>query len=579
MHFTMLTDRRSVVTFTAMLVVFSLPLVAFDAADPYQPIRALIAAVALASLAVSGGPRTGRVVAVTVALSAALIVWLAISAGENGWASAVFGVHGRFQGLVSALVCLLALGAGLSVRSADVRRAGPIAAGCGAAIAALVIGQALSGSDPAGWTNTRVVVAGWLAVVMSIAAAAASVTGARVRWALLGAVVPGAVAVGLTGTRGAWFAMFAGVLTAASALFAGSTDRRRRAGAVVLVAGVTAVTALAAFAGGGEAAGKLDPAALTGGSAASRWQIWRGAVAMVRDEPWTGHGPGRFIYEFPRYQPFEHARVEATDTRPDQAHSLPLQLAAEGGVPAAMLGASVFGLALYAGISGMRRRDAAALVATAGLAAYGVQSLFGVAAVELDVLGWFVAGIAVARSAGAVEAAARTRAVYSVASSAVAAAVVLACTVYLAGDVRYRRALEAFDGGDMAEARVEAAAAVRVMPLVDVYRVAFADGALYEAQSEVRAAALAEARSLLDRGLAHEPSSYDLALASARVLAASGGAPDSVARAYLDACRRYPLGVEVRTAAVGALRRAGRHAEADRMQGEIDRLLASRSDR
>lgn len=575
----MLTDMRSVVMVAAMLTMFSLPLVTFSSADPYQPIRALVAAVASAVLVLGGRARWSKAAGTASALLLGLLVWLALSAALNGWAPALFGVHGRFQGLVSAVVMALAFLAGLSPRGPEVRGFGVIVPLIALVMAAIVIGQVLVGRDPAGWTNNRVVMAGWFAVVISMLAAFALVTPGRGRWLIGATAAVCAVALGLTGSRGAWLAVLAGVAVAAGGALRARGDRNSAGRVAAIVAVVLLLVGVSASLAGEETAGKLDPTALASGSAASRMQIWRGAAAMAADRPVFGYGPGRFLYGFPLHQPFQHARIEAVDTRPDQAHSWPLQLMAEGGLPAAAMGVAIFATALYAGASGVRRRDATALVATAGLAAYGVQALFGVASIEVDAIGWFAAGLAASRGIGAHDLSGWAHRVRSAVVVSAAAAVALACVVYLTADVRYARALDAFAVGDMRTVRDEAARAVRLMPLVDVYRVAFADGALYEPVPAQRTAALAHARDLLEEGLMREPASYDLALALARVHAASGESPDRVADAYLEAVRRYPLGVEVRTAAVSALRTAGRTAEADEMQAELDRLAASRGAR
>ncbi len=575
----MLTDMRSVVMVAAMFAMFSLPLVTFSSADPYQPIRALVAAVASVVAVLGGRARWSKAVGTASGLLLGLLVWLTLSAGLNGWASALFGVHGRFQGLVSAFVMALAFSAGLSPRGPDVRGFRVILPLSAMVMTAIVIGQVLVGRDPAGWTNNRVVIAGWFAVVTSMLAAFAAVTPGRGRWLIGATAAACAVALGLAGSRGAWLGALAGVVVAtAGALW----SRGGRSGVwrvALVVAVLLALVGVTASLAGGETSSKLDPATLASGSAASRMQIWLGAAAMAADRPLFGHGPGRFIYGFPPYQPFEHARLEAVDTRPDQAHSWPVQLLAEGGLPATAMAVAIFATALYAGASAARRRDATALVATAGLTAYGMQALFGVASIEVDAIGWFAAGLAVSRGIGAHDLVGWAHRVRSAVVVTAAAAVALACVVYLGADVRYARALDAFAVGEMRTVRDEAAHAVRLMPLVDVYRVAFADGALYEPVPARRTAALAQARDLLEEGLMREPASYDLALALARVRAASGESPDRVADAYLEAVRRYPLGVEVRTAAVSALRAAGRTAEADEMQADLDRLAASRGAR
>lgn len=86
-----------------------------------------------------------------------------------------------------------------------------------------------------------------------------------------------------------------------------------------------------------------------------RWEIYEATVRMIRDHPWFGIGLGAFEHVIPRYKP---------DTIPptwiwDYAHSGPLQLVAELGLPAGL-----FGIAILLGVIGLcaagtllRRRD------------------------------------------------------------------------------------------------------------------------------------------------------------------------------------------------------------------------------
>lgn len=66
-------------------------------------------------------------------------------------------------------------------------------------------------------------------------------------------------------------------------------------------------------------------------TAFGRPTAWRPAVSMIRDHPWLGVGPGRYSYTLV-------AGGYASRSSPvsAHAHSLPLQIAAESGVPAAV---------------------------------------------------------------------------------------------------------------------------------------------------------------------------------------------------------------------------------------------------
>jgi hypothetical protein len=78
-----------------------------------------------------------------------------------------------------------------------------------------------------------------------------------------------------------------------------------------------------------------------------RFNLYHKAVAMIRVHPWTGHGIGGFRALSPSY-----ARPgDPYGERPQFAHNILLQLAAEQGVPAALLFAVLIGWALGRGIS------------------------------------------------------------------------------------------------------------------------------------------------------------------------------------------------------------------------------------
>lgn len=58
----------------------------------------------------------------------------------------------------------------------------------------------------------------------------------------------------------------------------------------------------------------------------TRLEIWKGALKMISDSPWLGHGFGTFMYVYPRYQP-----LSTSGSFIDYAHNDYLELAAEMG--------------------------------------------------------------------------------------------------------------------------------------------------------------------------------------------------------------------------------------------------------
>ncbi len=66
---------------------------------------------------------------------------------------------------------------------------------------------------------------------------------------------------------------------------------------------------------------------MNGFSLGERYMWWQAAVAMIRERPWTGFGPGLFGYAYPAFHVPGTAHFGSTF-----AHSYPLQLAAETGI-------------------------------------------------------------------------------------------------------------------------------------------------------------------------------------------------------------------------------------------------------
>ncbi|MDP1789504.1 MAG: Wzy polymerase domain-containing protein [Methylibium sp.] len=74
----------------------------------------------------------------------------------------------------------------------------------------------------------------------------------------------------------------------------------------------------------------------------SRFAIWRNAMALIAQHPWTGVGWGNFNFAW-TFTPFPDRPVAFFD----HTHNLPLQLAVEIGLPATALVLGLFGWALW----------------------------------------------------------------------------------------------------------------------------------------------------------------------------------------------------------------------------------------
>jgi O-antigen ligase len=207
---------------------------------------------------------------------------------------------------------------------------------------------------------TPAALGGFLAIALPVTVAYALRSGRRARIALLVAA-----ALETAGLVCAASATAAGALLGALVLAGASRNVSRR----LLVAGVASlllvVVAIAAMRGG---------EVLDLGHPGSPWGLragnFRAAWEMARDHPWTGVGPGGFGGALPG-----HLRAGDNETR--YAHDLPLQLAAETGLPAALVLSIVF-FVLFLGPLLSRRGEAGPTWlagARIGLAAFALQNL------------------------------------------------------------------------------------------------------------------------------------------------------------------------------------------------------------
>ena len=530
-----------------LVALATLPLVEVGfAADPYQPIRALVLAAALAVLlpALTPLPRDSRLRA-PLALVVLVLAGSIASTLAAGPAAGVFGVHGRFQSLVSLVLFALAGAAGVVLHpTAGESRlfARALAAVLCVESGSLLL-QRFTGAEPVGTMGNSVLAAGWLVTAAAFVLGAAM--GERGRWriALLAAGWLGLAAVGVSATRGAWLAV-PGVLLLLALVGRSSARKSVYVGTVVLFVGIL----LAGSASGS----KLSPSDLATGSAGSRVEIWRGAASMIAEYPVLGVGVGRFLYEYPRFQTPQHVQLEGADTRTDQAHSIYLQQAAETGIPSALGLLALVASALWAGTKASKRGDALGLAATAGLLAWSIQALFGISTIETDALAWFFGGLALSRSLRGVVPATAGRLpsrTWNVLGAVMAACVLMLCVQYLRADMHYARSSEYLASARFDEATSEARQAVSSAPVVDTYRVAVADASAYLVASGESTRAQS-ALAILDAGLILEPNSYDLAAARASMLALSADRDaQAVWDAYLRAMRLYPHGVDIRVEA------------------------------
>jgi O-antigen ligase len=337
---------------------------------PFGPSKWLVVSVgALLFVARSVGRPSHLPRGVTIG-AAAFVAWMALAALTGldpiyAWA----GTPERHWGVLSWFLVAALVWVGSTFERADVR-----ALGTGAAIAAGVCGvwavgeqlgwEPFATSGGSGRPGGPFGSSAYLGAAMSVLAPLAAAHAVEARdWRRLmagAAAAMGAVALVLSGARAAWLGAL--VALAASGV-AWRAARRRPVGALAAVA---VLVVAAAMAGLGSRIGDLGSS--EAGGLRGRLDEWRVAMRMVADDPVTGAGPEghRIAFAAAVDEPYE--RRHGREPLPDRAHSIVLDTAVTGGIPAA---AALLAFMLVA----TRRALRAARAADPALAGLGVAAL------------------------------------------------------------------------------------------------------------------------------------------------------------------------------------------------------------
>lgn len=260
-------------------------------------------------------------------------------------------------GLGCGMYCLTELWwrAPVEVAGATSRLGGPFgsAAYLGAAMCLMVplaIGVAAAGDEPRAW-RAAAAVAAWTCSV-----------------ALVG-----------SGTRAAWVACAA---VAVLVLVA----RRPSARLVAVAAGLAALAVVAVAPRLGDVAGR------EGAGGSSRVAEWEVAMRVIASQPVLGAGPEGYRIAFADGVDADYEREYGRDALPDRAHSGPLDVAAIGGVPAALAHAALLALVARRAWRVVRTGDARWVGVASAVLAYLVQQLALFPLAELDPAWWLLAG-------------------------------------------------------------------------------------------------------------------------------------------------------------------------------------------
>lgn len=383
-------------------------------ADPLNIVKLTViatAAIVLTTTAVIRFARTRQFLipraAVTWAALAFLVAMVAATAVADSTSTAVLGQYSRRSGLLLYVCCVVVL---LSVLWAfDLPRIPMLVAGVvvtGGFLASYGLLQR-AGVDPVGWTtDTNPVVAtlgnanflsGYLGVVTPLALWGA-LSG---RWDRPWRVACGAVAVGcvvvtvLTGSVQGPLAALAGSLLVLVVWLLGRAAAIRRRALAGLGAAVVlgAVVAGAGMAGVGPAAREFEASFRT------RQWYWQAAASMVADHPVTGVGMDMYGDYYREHRPLAAVRAIGPQSVVTAAHSVPLHLAASGGLLLGVSYLAVLGSVAVTLAGGLRRLAGAERLLLAGVGgawvSYVVQSLVSIDQPPLALLHWTLAGATV----------------------------------------------------------------------------------------------------------------------------------------------------------------------------------------
>ena len=325
------------------------------------------------------------------------------------------------------------------------------------------------------------------------------------------------------------------------------------------------------------------------GSGQTRTEIWRAALAAIRDRPITGSGADTFDLVFHKFKPVEYVRDKGGSFGADNAHDYPLQLATGVGIPGALM---FYGIFVWAAVRSFgtvfkRSSDPTRVILGAFWAAsagYLVHLLFGISATGVTFLLWAALALVLVPTARCVE-------IKAPRWGTVAAAVILLIAALGAG---YQATLLIADNAylhtrtapSVSDRTAGALRAARLNPLNSEYRAAVGLAYLGEMRAHLQARAQAQqngqdtsqyagaiqrsfekAETSLKDAIAFVPTAYENYVSLARLYNAGGAFLEKglfqraieVAEQGLQVC---PFGTAIRVELAKAFLATGRTPEA-----------------
>ena len=158
------------------------------------------------------------------------------------------------------------------------------------------------------------------------------------------------VAMLMTNSRAGIVLSLMALIIAFVGFFYRDLPRRGGAAAALVIGGLIALVFLQVL--GGNVSGRFD---VQGLSDEGRFDVYRSTLRMIADHPWFGTGLGTFVWSFPAYRSANISMWGVWDI----AHSTPLELASDLGLPLAGLVGLAWLIILAVLIHGirLRRRD------------------------------------------------------------------------------------------------------------------------------------------------------------------------------------------------------------------------------
>jgi O-antigen ligase len=188
----------------------------------------------------------------------------------------------------------------------------------------------------------------------------------------------------MTNSRAGVIISLAGMIGACSIRF--RDDLPQKSGRLFAIVGAMCCALLVLQFLGGSVSQRFDASGL---SDEGRLDTYKGTLRMIVDHPWLGTGLGSFVWAFPSYRSPPLWGIW------DMAHSTPLELLAELGIPLALLIWLGWSLILGVLIRGIRVRRRDTMVPLAALSVASIALLHSCVDFPLQISGFAIVAMAV----------------------------------------------------------------------------------------------------------------------------------------------------------------------------------------